>query len=149
MRIPVKQHAHGLIAASLAVAVALPVPAFADVSSPLATTVAKGRQLFLHETFSGRGETCSSCHTGAGLGPTVLPGGRSKGPSLANAAAVFPRYKPREQRVVTLEDQIRACVAGALGGTPPAYDSEHMRALVSYLTSLAQGKRLDMGGPYQ
>ena len=135
------------LAATLAFAL---IPAsHAGITGPLAKAVAKGHQIFLHDTFGGSGTTCNTCHTGAGLGPTILPGDPEKGPSLANAAAVFPRYKPREGKVMTLADEIYGCARGAIGGTPPAYNSDAMRALVSYLTSLSQGKRVNMGGTYK
>ena len=109
----------------------------------------KGKYIFLHDTFGGRGMTCDSCHTGGGMGPTIVPGSKIQGPSLSNAAAVFPRYKSDDGRVMTLADEIHGCIAGALRGTAPAYDSDAMRALETYLTSLAQNKRLHMGGKYK
>lgn len=115
---------------------------------PLGKMVEKGKHIFLHDTFGGRGMTCDSCHTGAGMGPTIVPGSNMRGPSLSNAAAVFPRYKPDDGRVMTLADEIHGCIAGALGGKAPAYDSDAMRALETYLASLAQNKRLHMGGKY-
>jgi thiosulfate dehydrogenase len=120
-----------------------------SLSGPLAKTVAQGKDIFLHDTFGGRGMTCDSCHTGGGLGPTSVPGSGMQGPSLSNAAAVFPRFKPDDGRVMTLADEIHGCIQGALGGKAPAYDSDTMRALETYVTSLAQGKRLDMGGKYK
>jgi len=51
--------------------------------------------------------------------------------------------------VVTLADQIRSCAAMALQGTPPDYGGEELNALASYITSLAQGKPVDMGGTPQ
>lgn len=117
----------------------------AAISGPLAKAVAKGKDMFEHDTFGGGGMTCQSCHTAAGKGATVLPNGKHF-PSLVTAAAVFPRYKARAGKVITLEDQIHGCIAGALGGKPPAYGSAGMNALVSYLTSLSQGKPVDMGG---
>jgi len=44
------------------------------------------------------------------------------------------------------QDQVHNCVAGAIEGAPPAYDSPEMRSLVVYLTSLSQGKPIDMNG---
>lgn len=116
----------------------------AALSGPIAKAVAAGKQSFLHDTFGGNNRTCSSCHMAAGQGPTVTPGGAHL-PSLGAAATHFPRYNARTGKVITLQDQIRACVAGALGGKPPASDSVTMTDLVSYLTSLSQGKPMDMG----
>ena len=134
-----------LVLISLLVGLWGAVPAQAAITGPLAKAVAQGKQIFLHDTFGGRGMTCNACHRGAGLTATVTPNG-SRFPSLSNAVATFPRYSRRAGRVITLQDQIRGCVKGALGGTPPADDSLTMRALVSYLTSLSQGKPIDMGG---
>ncbi len=104
-----------------------------------------GQALFAHETFGGNGMTCQSCHVDGGIGSGKMPTGAAI-PSLANAATIFPRFNPRANKVVTLEDQLRNCIAGALKGTPPAYGSEQLTQLVSYVASLAQGKPLDMGG---
>lgn len=111
----------------------------------LASAVKKGRSLFIHDTFDGSGKTCNSCHQAAGMGPTVLPNG-ARFPSLSNAASIFPRYSKRAGTVITIEDQIRLCVAGGLKGKPPPYNSTAMRELTAYLTSLSQGKPIDMGG---
>lgn len=124
-------------------------PAQAAITGPLAKTVEQGKQIFMHDTFGGRGMTCASCHQAGGTGPTQVPGMDRKGPSLTNAAAVFPRYKARVNKVVTLEDQIRGCIGGALGGKAPAYDSDTMRALVTYVSSLAQGQRVNLGGAFK
>lgn len=120
----------------------------AAITGPLAKSVEKGRNLFIHDTFGGQGRTCQSCHTVAGTGPTVLPNGMRL-PSIAPAATLFPRYKARLGRVITLEDQVQGCIAGALGGKAPAYDSSTLRALISYLTSLSQGQRINMGARLQ
>ncbi|MGA7801247.1 MAG: c-type cytochrome [Gammaproteobacteria bacterium] len=117
----------------------------AAISGPLSKAVTEGKHVFVHDTFGSGGMTCAACHRAAGLGPTVLPNGH-RFPNLANAAAIFPRYKARAHKIVTLEDQIRGCVARGLRGKPPAYDSTAMRSLVAYITSLSQGKAIDMGG---
>lgn len=111
---------------------------------PLQAAVAQGKHMFIHDTFGGDGVTCESCHKAAGMGPTVVHGHHF--PSLANAATIFPRYNKRAHRVITLEDQIRGCVARGMKGKPPAYGSKGMNAMVAYLTSLSQGKPMDMGG---
>lgn len=137
------------IVVGLALVVCVIPLANAAMSGPLAKTVAKGKQIFMHDTFGGSGMTCDSCHTGGGLGATVVPGSHNAGPSLSNAAAVFPRYKQDAGRVMTLADEIHGCIRGAIGGKAPAYNSETMRALETYLTSLSQGKRVNMGGKYK
>ena len=119
--------------------------AYGAEGDPLADAVTRGHQLFTAHTFGGAGRTCESCHHAGGQGPTVPPNGVHK-PSIAGAASYFPRFNPRVGHLVTLEDQVRRCVAGGLQGEPPAYDSAEMRAMIAYLTSLSQGKVINMGG---
>lgn len=111
---------------------------------PLQEAINQGKHMFIHDTFGGDGMTCETCHRAAGMGPTIVHGHRF--PSLANAAAIFPRYNPRAHKVITLEDQIRGCIARGLKGKPPAPGSMAMSSMVAYLTSLSQGKPIDMGG---
>ena len=119
---------------------------YAAATEPqLEKAIQKGKNIFIHGTFGGNGKTCETCHTAGGTGPGKTPGGTTF-PSLANAAAIFPRFNPMINKVITLEDQIRNCTGGALHGKPPAYGSAEMNALVSYITSLSQGKPIDMGG---
>jgi thiosulfate dehydrogenase len=121
------------------------IPAGAATDTPIEMAVRDGRQLYAHETFGGNGRTCETCHVNGGVGPGKTPDGKAI-PSLANAAAIFPRFNAKANKVFTLQDQVRACVKGALQGTPPAYDSDTLTALVSYVTSLSLGKPVDMGG---
>ncbi len=107
--------------------------------------IQRGKYLFMHDTFGGNGRTCETCHTGGGTVPGKMPNGKAI-PSLSNAAAIYPRFNPRFKKVVTLEDQIRNCIVGAFHGKPPAYGNPEMNALISYITSLSQGRPIDMGG---
>ncbi|MHB8569433.1 MAG: c-type cytochrome [Metallibacterium sp.] len=119
--------------------------AWAKGPDPLHAAIKSGSHLFTTDTFGGRGMTCQSCHSGGGKIAGQLANG-SKIPSLSNAAAIFPRFSPKFGKVITLEDQIRGCIAGRLGGKPPAYGSQKLNDLVSYLTFLSNGKPIDMGG---
>jgi thiosulfate dehydrogenase len=130
------------IATVLCLAVAmLPAHASAD---PLADSVQHGKQLFTSAHFNGNGRTCNTCHRGEGRTAGMLPNGKTI-PSLSNAAAIFPRYNKNAGKVITLQQQVHRCIMGALQGTPPAYDSQEMTDLVSYLTSLSEGKSIAMG----
>ena len=107
--------------------------------------VAEGQKNYEHNTFNGNGRVCESCHVGGGKEAGKLPNGKAI-PSLANAAAIFPRINQKSGKLVTLSDQVRNCAANALQGTPPEYGSEELNSIVAYITSLAQGKAIDMGG---
>lgn len=128
---------------------ALIAPGMAFAVEPqLEKAIAQGKALFLHEPFEGNGRVCVSCHLAGGTSLGKLPDGKAI-PSLANAATLFPRFRERDNKVITLEDQVVSCVAGGLQGKPPAYGSEQLNSIVSYLTSLSQGKPIDMGGKPQ
>ncbi len=140
---------HPVFALLAALGLYLLAPQVASAYEPqLEKAVAQGKALFSRETFGGNGRVCESCHLAGGKEAGKLPNGNAI-PSLANAGAIFPRFRAKDNKVVTLPDQIRACVAGALQGTPPAYGSEELNALVSYVTSLSQGKPIDIGGKPQ
>jgi len=117
--------------------------ASAALSPQLQEVVNSGKNIFTHSTFGGSGKTCNSCHLDGGTEAGELSNG-VKAPKLINAAATFPHIY--RGQIVTLEDQIRNCVGGAIQGTPPEYDSKTMRELMVYLTSLAQGKTIVLGG---
>lgn len=136
----------GLAGAGLA-AVLVPAPLRA-ADPPLQKAITRGADMFAHEKFGGSGRVCESCHLGGGLKAGRRPDGVAI-PSLANAAAVFPRISEDDGHLITLSDQVRACVGGAIRGTPPAYGSDELNALVVYVTSLSQGKAIDMGGKPQ
>jgi thiosulfate dehydrogenase len=124
---------------------ALGIQHSAAAEPQLEKAIQDGKALFLHETFGGNGMTCEACHVNGGVG-SGRTAKRSTIPSLSNAATIYPRFDIKQNKVITLEDKIQNCVAGALRGKPPAYGSEQMTQLLVYVTSLAQGKPLNLGG---
>jgi thiosulfate dehydrogenase len=142
---------------------------YASLPPALAQAVARGAHIFKEDSFGSQVRpvasaasafanmghshrrvgfmTCAACHVGGGLTRGQLPDGRSI-PSLRNAAAVFPRYSAKSHRIVTLEDQIRHCVKDGIKGRPPSYRGATMVDLVSYLKSLASGRRMRIGGAF-
>ncbi len=82
--------------------------------------------------------SCAACHTDGGIPVGVTPSGAHI-PSLVGAAAQFPKFKPKNHAVYTLERQIAHCVRTGVMGKPPAYDSPEMVDLVVYLTALSKG----------
>ncbi len=137
---------HWIVAATVLGALALLGPtASRAADTQLQQAIARGSELFQHNTFSGRGRVCETCHLGGGIREGQRPDGVPI-PSLSNAAAIFPRISKDDNRLITLADQVRVCIGGALNGKPPAYGSDELNSLVAYVTSLSQGKAIDMGG---
>ncbi len=137
----------GLVAACAGAGIALCAPTAlagpAEVTLQQAITV--GANNFQHNRFGGNGRVCETCHLGGGKQPGRRPDGVAM-PSLSNAAAVFPRLSRDGQNIVTLPDQVRNCIGGMLEGRVPEYGSDELNALVLYVTSLSQGKAIDLGG---
>ena len=113
-------------------------------SGPLSDAVNQGQKLFQSETFGGNGKTCNSCHPDGGKSGSTLPDGK-KVPALTNAAAIFPRFHARSERIFTLSDQLRHCIS-EIKGTPPDFGSTKLTALVTYVSSLSEGQTIDLGG---
>jgi thiosulfate dehydrogenase len=107
--------------------------------------IQKGARLFASSALGTNGMSCMTCHRAGGRTEGRLPNGKQI-PSLVGTAATFPHYNQRSGHVVTLDMQLEHCVQAGLGGKPLAYDSPKMVALLSYVTSLSQGKPIHLQG---
>ncbi|WP_035192128.1 hypothetical protein [Acidithiobacillus ferrivorans] len=125
-------------------ALAFTAPALA-AEQPMQAAIHEGDQLFAAASLGTKGNSCMTCHRGAGRVEGMLPNGK-KIPSLLGAAATFPKYNKRAGKVITLEMQVNSCIANGLGGMPLSSSGPKMVALVSYLTSLSQGKPVNIQG---
>jgi thiosulfate dehydrogenase len=74
--------------------------------------------------------SCSACHIAGG---TVARGG-----TLVGTYARFPQWNKRSKRVITLQDRLAECFLYSMNGTPPAYTSKEMVALVAYIAYLSR-----------
>ncbi len=105
-------------------------------SGPVGEQIAYGHDLFentarlLPKNVRAR-MNCSACHVAAGTAPKVG--------SLVGAYAQFPQYNKRSKRVITLQDRIAECFLYSMNGTPPAYSSKEMIAMVSYIAWVSRG----------
>jgi len=75
--------------------------------------------------------SCAACHLNAG---TVSHGG-----SFAGTYLRFPQWNKRANRVIALQDRLAECFMYSMNGTPPAYNSKEMIAMVAYIASLSKG----------
>ncbi len=112
-------------------------PAVAAEVSSIQQAVQQGAEIFANNRFGGAA-TCETCHVNGGRTAGKLPNGKEI-PSLAGAAAAYPRFVAKRQTVVTLSQQIARCIAGGVQGTPPAFGSPEMVDLETYITSLSKG----------
>lgn len=109
--------------------------------------IKNGATIFASTSLGSRGNSCMTCHRAGGRSEGMLPNGKPI-PSLIGAAATFPHYNKRAGQVITLDMQINSCIKNALLGKQLPYNSNKMINLVSYLTSLSQGKKITIQGAH-
>lgn len=81
--------------------------------------------------YSGNNLSCQSCHLDAATRQFGLP--------FIGVYADFPQYRPREDKVGTIEDRINGCMERSMNGRMLPLDSEPMRAMTAYLQFLSRG----------
>lgn len=105
--------------------------------SMVAARVVQGYRIFRQTgryagAFVGNGLTCGNCHLNAGQ--------RDRGMPLVGVAAVFPEYRARSGRLISLEDRVRDCFERSMNGTPPAFDSPVLLSVAAYVAWLSTGQ---------
>lgn len=102
----------------------------------LKKVILRGRDMFMN-TQQFRGEyvfndmNCKSCHMGEGRRNWSAP--------VWPAATTLPDFRGKNQHVNSLEERIAGCFSFSMNGTPPAYGSDDMLAMVAYHKWLATG----------
>lgn len=78
--------------------------------------------------------SCTNCHF---CGGNTL-GGKNGAISLVGVPSVYPRYSPRDKRVISLEDRINNCFMKSMNGKPLPKDSKEMKNIVAYLNWISK-----------
>jgi len=73
---------------------------------------------------------CTSCHLEAGTRANAAP--------WVGVTSVYPEYRDREGREITIEERIDACFERSVNGRAPVHESGEMKALVAYMTWLSR-----------
>ncbi len=109
----------------------------------LAETVELGRVLVeqtathpLTRQYVGAALNCTSCHLDNGTHPTAA--------SFLDVATAYPAWAGREGRVITLEDRVLNCFMRSCNGIRPPQGSQPVVAIVTYITSLSEGRPIKM-----
>jgi thiosulfate dehydrogenase len=102
--------------------------------------IEKGKRLFSATELGTNGKSCNSCHVDGGKKEFVF-NDQHYG-SLRSIAARYPRYSFRNGRLVTIEQEINYCIAHYLANDQVMLDDENLVALVCYVTSLSEGKKV-------
>jgi thiosulfate dehydrogenase len=122
-----------------------PLPNPASIGGdPAGALVKYGRMLFadtantigpavpdLTKRFAGNNLNCASCHLQGGTQPFAVP--------LIGVFGQFPRYRPREGAVITLEERIEGCMERSMNGRAPPRDGREMQAFIAYMRWLSTG----------
>ncbi len=74
--------------------------------------------------------SCAACHLGTGTVP--------RGGSFVGTYARFPQWNKRAKRIIALQDRLAECFLYSMNGTPPAYNSKEMIAMVAYIAYLSR-----------
>jgi len=80
--------------------------------------------------YVGNRLNCTNCHLDAGLNPNAAP--------FVGLSAVYPEYRARADRTMTLADRVNECFERSLNGKPLPPDSSKLRAVVAYIDWLSQ-----------
>ncbi len=82
-------------------------------------------------SYSGNALSCANCHLNVGQKDAAWP--------LVGVSTLFPQYRGRTGRLITLEDRIRDCFERSMNGTAPPYGSVELLAVSAYLVWLSAG----------
>jgi thiosulfate dehydrogenase len=116
--------------------VALVVPPESSIpSGPEGDLIRRGRTLATRTKEEmpdriGADMHCTSCHLAAGTTAFAGP--------WVGVTSIYPQYRARAGREVTIEDRIDSCVERSLDGKALAHDAPEMKALVAYMTWLSK-----------
>jgi len=127
--------------ATMVAAWEVPLDPTADATlgdSPLAKEIRRGYRIFVNTPAEapalapGR-VSCTNCHLNAGQRERALP--------LVGVAGMFPEYRGRAARVITLSERIVGCFMRSENGVAarPTATTPEVVAVEAYLTWLARG----------
>ena len=91
--------------------------------------------------FLGNDLTCFSCHMNGGQREYSLP--------LVGVAGLFPQYRNRDAREVSLRERIDGCFLRSMNGTPPPADHVVSRALEEYIWWLSREQPVGESPPWR
>jgi len=91
--------------------------------------------------YVGNALNCTHCHLDAGLNPNAA--------SFVGLSRLYPEYRARADRRMTLADRINECFERSLNGKALLPDSSKLEAIVSYIDWLSQNVPHDSLVPWR
>lgn len=107
----------------------------------LGFNIARDPRAFGADEFVGNELSCFSCHMNGGQRERALP--------LVGVAGLFPLYRGRDDRLVTLTERIEGCFKRSMNGTAPPPDHPVSLALNAYVTWLSRGQPVGESPPWR
>jgi thiosulfate dehydrogenase len=96
-----------------------------------------------------KGVSCNSCHPGGdttgGTAQVPMRQYQMPIPSLIGASATFPKYKPPNDAVISLQQMNNNCNKMFMGGKGLQLGSEEARYLAAYVALLSNGQEVSVG----
>jgi thiosulfate dehydrogenase len=80
--------------------------------------------------FAGNNLACQNCHLDGGTNRSGLP--------LVGVFKTFPKFSPRDQRVISLAERLNECMTRSMNGRKLPDDSREMAALVAYVRFIGE-----------
>lgn len=117
-------------------------------------SLARGKALFADTSLGRNNQTCDSCHPGGGTTggeAEIAMRGRFPMnpklpiPTLAGAAASFPKYKVPNDAVITLETMHNNCIKMFMMGDGLDLNSQPARDLATFVSTLSNGEEVAVG----
>ena len=103
--------------------------------------VARDPQVHGAADFVGNDLTCFSCHMNGGQREGALP--------LVGVAGLFPEFRSRDNRMVSLRERIDGCFSRSMNGTPPPPDHPVSLALQAYIHWLSANQPTGEAPPWR
>ena len=113
------------------------VPAESSIpSGPRGDAIRKGKDLLANTAALlpdnvGSGLNCTNCHLKGGTVQSAAPWDGLWG--------VFPEYRSRNAKIITLSERVNDCFVRSMNGKPLSYTSDAMIAMLSYIQWLSTG----------
>lgn len=120
-------------------------PSMDDVpDGPMKEAILYGYDLVneTHSTASdkvGANLSCTSCHAGAGLTEVA---------TLVGVMADYPKYMPRPDDIITIEERINGCMVRSMNGEKFEANSKELEAMVAYFKYISEGAEIGGERPY-
>ncbi|MEE9532838.1 MAG: hypothetical protein V3W06_00335 [Acidimicrobiia bacterium] len=118
-------------------------------------SIQRGTALFSNASIGRNGQTCNACHPGGGTtggeAEIAMRGRfpmnpRLPIPTLAGAAATFPKYKVPNDAVITLATMDNNCIKMFMMGEGLDLAGQQAHDLAAYVSTLSNGDEVAVGG---